>query len=194
MDSHTSYIQTELASYHISENQLAEEQKWIQAAQQDIRAFGKLYDFYYKRIFLFIFKRVENEDIAADITAQAFLKAMTNIQKFTFQGVPFSAWLYRIAFNEINMYYRSDKSQKTESIEKGQIAEMMEEEEEKISDELLKRLTEVMQKLPQDDMQLISLRFFEELSFKEVGEMLNITENNAKVRAYRILDRMKKMF
>lgn len=194
MDSHTSYIQTELASYHISENQLAEEQKWIQAAQQDIRAFGKLYDFYYKRIFLFIFKRVENEDIAADITAQAFLKAMTNIQKFTFQGVPFSAWLYRIAFNEINMYYRSDKSQKTESIDKGQIADMMEEEEEKISDELLKRLTEVMQKLPQDDMQLISLRFFEELSFKEVGEMLNITENNAKVRAYRILDRMKKMF
>lgn len=185
---------TDLASYHISENQLAEEQKWVLAAQQDIRAFGKLYDFYYKRIYLFIFKRVENDDLAADITAQAFLKAMTAIGKFSFQGVPFSAWLYRIALNEVNMHYRSDKSKMTESIEKGQIAGMMEENEEKMSDEMLKRLTEVMQKLPPNDMQLISLRFFEELSFKEVADIMEMTENNAKVRVYRILERMRKMF
>lgn len=181
-----------MASYHISEAQLKEERQWILAAQQDIRAFGKLYDFYYKRIFLFIFKRMADEDTAADITAQAFLKAMTNIQKFNFQGVPFSAWMYRIALNEVNMYYRQDKSQLHESAEKGQLAEILEETSENVNEDLLKQLAQALEQLSPEDMQLVSLRFFEELSFKEVADIVGITENNAKVKVYRILEKIKK--
>lgn len=183
-----------MASYHISEAQLKEEMQWILAAQQDISAFGKLYDFYYKRIFLFVFKRMSDEDIAADITAQAFLKAMTHIQKFNFQGVPFSAWMYRIALNEVNMYYRQDKSQLCESADSGQLAEILEEVEEVVSEDLLKQLAIALETLPPDDMQLLSLRFFEELSFKEIADIVGITENNAKVKVYRILEKMKKKF
>lgn len=194
-DPHSSlFTAKDLANYHISEQQIAEEQRWILAAQQDPRAFGKLYDFYYKRIFLFVFKRMEDEDKAADVTAQVFLKALTNLSKFSFQGVPFSAWLYRIALNEINMYFRADKSTLTESIEKTQIAEMLESEDGKVSDEQLQRLNQVLQKLSPDDMQLVSLRFFEEMSFKEVAEIVGITENNAKVKVYRILEKLRKWF
>lgn len=183
-----------MASYHISDTQIKEEKAWILAAQQDIRAFGKLYDFYYKRIFLFVFKRLADEATAADVTAQAFLKAMTNIQKYSFQGVPFSAWIYRIALNEVNMYYRQDKSQLYESAEKTQLAEILEETEEEVNEDLLKRLSQILEKMPHEDMQLISLRFFEELSFKEVADIIGITENNAKVRVYRLLEKIKKQF
>jgi RNA polymerase sigma-70 factor, ECF subfamily len=183
-----------LASYHITNAQLAEEQNWIAAAQKDPRAFGKIYEFYYKRIFLFIFKRVENEETAADVCSQVFLKAMTNIQKFSFQGVPFSAWLYRIALNEVNMHFRQNKGQPTESVEMSQLAEMIDEADENYSDETIKQLMEVLKKLPSEDMQLVSLRFFEQLSFKEVADIVGITENNAKVRVYRILEKLKKQF
>lgn len=181
-----------MTTYHISETQIKEEKQWILAAQQDIRAFGKLYDFYYKRIFLFIFKRMADEDTAADVTAQAFLKAMTNIQKFSFQGVPFSAWLYRIALNEVNMHYRQDKSQLHESAEKSQLADILEETDENVNEELLQQLAKSLETLSSEDMQLISLRFFEELSFKEVADIVGITENNAKVKVYRILEKIKK--
>ncbi len=180
------------SSYHISEAQLSTEKEWILAAQQDIHAFGKLYDFYYKRIFLFIYKRMADEDLAADITSQAFLKAMTNIQKFNFQGVPFSAWMYRIALNEVNMHYRQDKSQLHESAEKSQLADILEETEEKVDEDLLKHLAKALETLSTEDMQLVSLRFFEELSFKEVADIVGITENNAKVKVYRILEKIKK--
>ncbi len=183
-----------MASYHISDSQLAEEKKWIEASQKDPRAFGKLYHYYYNRIFLFVYKRVEEEDEAADIAAQTFLKALSNIGKYSFQGVPFAAWLYRIALNEVNMHYRKAKNRVIESIEKVQIAEMLEEPEALFSEEMLGRLSEVLKKLDKEDMQLISLRFFEGLPFKEAGEILGITENNAKVRTYRILERMKKQF
>ncbi|MBX7240542.1 MAG: sigma-70 family RNA polymerase sigma factor [Bacteroidia bacterium] len=183
-----------MASYHISESQLIKEQKWIEASQKDPGAFGEIYNFYYNRIFLFIFKRVEEEDEAVDITAQTFLKALTNIGKFSFQGVPFAAWLYRIALNEVNMYYRKDKSQLTESVGKVQIAEMLEETDAIVSEDMVKQLSTILQKLDPDDMQLISLRFFEGMPFKEVADILGITENNAKVKTYRILDKMKKQF
>ena len=183
-----------MASYHISESQLAQERRWVEAAKQDPKSFGGLYDFYYNRIYLFIFKRVETEDEAADITAQTFLKALTNIAKFSFQGVPFAAWLYRIALNEVNMYYRKDKSHLVESVEKVQLAEMIEEPNALFSDGMMKQLSAALQNLNPDDMQLISLRFFEGLPFKEAADVLGITENNAKVRTYRILERMKKQF
>ncbi len=183
-----------MASYHISESQLQKEQKWIEASQKDPKAFGELYHFYYNRIFLFIFKRVEEEDEAVDITAQTFLKALTNIGKFSFQGVPFAAWLYRIALNEVNMYYRKDKSHLTESVDKVQIAEMMEAPDALFSEEMLNQLSLILQKLSPDDMQLVSLRFFEGMPFKEVADIMGITENNAKVKTYRILEKMKKQF
>jgi RNA polymerase sigma-70 factor (ECF subfamily) len=178
--------------YHISESQLAEERQWIVAAQENPAHFGKLYNYYYKRIFLFVFKRVADEDTAADVTAQAFLKAMTNIKGYSFQGVPFSAWLYRIASNEVNMFYRSSKSAVTESIDRSQLAEIAEEVEEIFSEEMIGRLTTAMKRLPTDDLQLISLRFFEGLPFKDVADIVGITENNAKVKVYRILEKMKK--
>ena len=178
-------------NYHMTESQMADEARCIEKAKQDIQHFGTLYDRYYRRIFLFVYKRVDGEDIAGDLTQQCFLKAMQNLNKFVPQCVPFSAWLYRIAANEVNQYYRRQNARPTESADLAQLAEVLSESQQAYSEENVQRMLDLLKTLPEGDMQLISLRFFEEMSFREVGEICNITENNAKVKVYRILARLR---
>ena len=68
--------------------------------------FPELFKLYYKPIFGYIFRRTGNFDDTADIAADTFLKAFRHFDKFVYKGVPIKAWLYRIATNETNLYYR----------------------------------------------------------------------------------------
>ena len=164
----------------------------MQAAQKEPRRFGVLYEKYYRQIFVFIYKRVDDEEQTADICSQVFLKAMTNLPKYKFKGVPFSAWLYRIAVNEVNQFFRKSQNQRSISMEKAGLGDIMEEVEETDTEDNIKHMLKAMQFLSPDDVQMIELRYFEKLPFKEVAEIYSITENNAKVRMYRILGRLKK--
>ena len=121
------------------------------------------------------------------------LKAMVNLSKYQFKGVPFSAWLYRIAINEVNQHFRETRNQRSVSIESTNLAEMMEEVEVNHSDENIQLMLESLQELSPDEIQLIELRYFEKMPFKEVAVIYNITENNAKVKMYRLLMKMKKI-
>lgn len=185
----------------ISEGQMQQELQWIQAAKKDPRYFSRLYEKYYRQIFLFVFKRTGEEDICADIVSQVFLKAMVNLPRYTYRGVPFSAWLYRIASNEVNQHYRSQKSDRTISLERSQLDKVLggfADAGEVVGkggdeyEEQLKLLLETMTEMKPEEVELIELRFFEQRPFKEVAFILGITENNAKVKAYRILERLKK--
>ena len=68
----------------------------IEAAKRDATNFGPIYNKYYKQIFGYIYQRMEDKDVAFDVTSQVFLKALTNLHKYEFKGVPFASWLYRI--------------------------------------------------------------------------------------------------
>jgi RNA polymerase sigma-70 factor, ECF subfamily len=180
----------------LSENQLQQELRIVEAAQKDPRKFGVLYEKYYKQIFLFVFKRVGEEDQAGDITAQVFLKAMVSLPKYSYRGVPFSAWLYRIASNEVNQHFRNAKGDRTISIEKSHIDKVMGMVDEEKSSDLAEMYQEVMletlHEMKPDEIEAIELRFFEDRPFSEVGFILGITENNAKVKVYRIVERLRK--
>lgn len=181
----------------LNKEELLAELKLVEAAKANPSRFGILYERYFKQIFLFIIKRVEDEDICADITQQVFLKAMVNLKKYQFKGVPFSAWLYRIASNEVNMFFRANKNQRTITLEPESVFNMMEiaskgENQPQLRDHYETALIEVLDNLEDGDIQLVELRYFEKKSFAEVGFILGITENNAKVRAFRILKRLKK--
>lgn len=152
-----------------------------------------LYERYYRQIFLFVYKRVDEEENAADVTSQVFLKAMLNLEKYQFKGVPFSAWLYRIAINEVNQFFRETRNQRTVSIESEGLPMLMAEVEEPSNEAAVQRMLVVLQSLTPDEIQLVELRYFEKIPFREVAEIYNITENNAKVRLYRILEKMKKL-
>src|SRR4051812_22341421 len=105
-----------LNEYHKTNEELKNELLEIEAAKADPDKFGLLYDRYFKNIFVFVFRRTDNEELSADLTQHVFMKAMMNIKKYEFKGVPFSAWLFRIASNEVNMYFRKTNKERVVSL------------------------------------------------------------------------------
>lgn len=88
---------------------LKEEKELVKKAQKNPEAFAKLYDQYYSKIFSYILKRAADFEIAQDITSETFFKALKKLWQFRWRNIPFSAWLYRIANNEIANYFRKNK-------------------------------------------------------------------------------------
>jgi RNA polymerase sigma-70 factor (ECF subfamily) len=167
----------------------------ILKAKLDPKAFRPLYEKYYKKIFLFVLHRVPEKELSADITSQVFLKALLGLDKYQIRGLPFSSWLYRIAINECNSFFRKNKKERTVVLEDFHAGYLYEEMfGENVAEELKVRLPSILEKLKPAELQLIELRFLESRSFREVSEILNITETYAKVRTYRILGKMKKLF
>lgn len=181
-----------MSTLHKTKEDIESEILLIQKAQADPACFGPLYDSYYKPVFLFVYRRTDDEDLTADLTSQVFLKALTYLPRYQHKGLPFSAWLFRIAVNEINMFFRKHKNRRSLSIEDESLDRLAEEIGEGEQEEKITLLLTGIQQLALEDVQYIELRFFEDRSFKEIGDIMNITENNAKVRTYRILDKIKK--
>jgi len=176
----------------VSQNAIDQEWEDVKAAQKNAAAFRPLYERYYEQIFRFVYRRTAEEALTADICSQVFLKAMQKIKTYTFRGVPFSAWLYRIANNEITQHYRHAKKSRVVSIQEIQLEEMTDEIDNFDYEKQRNNLLNALNNLSESDMQIIELRFFEQHSFKEVGQILNITENNAKTRTYRALEKIKR--
>jgi RNA polymerase sigma-70 factor (ECF subfamily) len=170
----------------------ADEVKLIQAAQKNIQFFRDLYQRHYKAVFRFVYARSGNdEDLSADLTQQAFVKAMLNINRYEYRGVPFIAWLYRIALNEINLHYRNSKKARSVSIDEHTVKLFIEEIDDEFSEVKLEALKLTMSDQNEEVVQLIEMRYFEKRSFKELGEILGISESNAKVKVHRILKKLK---
>lgn len=178
-----------------TEQQLLIEEEVIRESKKDPQAFRSIYEKYYKRIFLFVLHRVGDKEQCADITSQVFLKAMVSLNSYQSRGLPFSSWLYRIAVNECNNFFRKNKRERLVVLEDSHVAYLYDEMfGETLQEELKARLPYIFEKLKPDELQLIELRFLENRAFKEVAEILDITETYAKVRTYRILEKMKKLF
>lgn len=181
--------------YTLSQQDIQDEWKQVQAAQANPARFRILYSKYYEPIFRFIYQRTADESMSADLTSQVFLKAMQNLHKYEFKGVPFSAWLFRIASNEIAQHFRKIKKNRVITLEENSTKDLEDEFEDKADLEInITILKEVIQDLKPAEVELLELRFFEKRPFKEVAEILDITENNAKVKVYRLLQKMKKRF
>ena len=184
----------------LSKEEIIAEWRIVEASKADPAHFGILYERYFRAIFLFIFRRVDEEAVTGDLTSEVFLKAMLNLAKIEYRGLPFKAWLYRIASNEVNLYFRNKAGERTVNFEKADIERMMAEStgDKLITEEQENILAEELQYLNEKDMQLIEMRFFEKIPFAEIAFILGLTENNAKVKLHRILaklgQRLKKKF
>lgn len=176
----------------VSSEEMHQEWLQIQEAQKDPARFRPLYNRYFEPIFRFILRRTADQDLTADLCSQVFLKAMQKLNGYQYKGVPFSAWLYRIASNEVAQYFREVQRNRVVSLEDTDLTNMIEEMEETDLEIHREQLIEVLDQLKEIDLQLIEMRFFEQRPFKEIAEILGITESNAKVKTYRILERMKR--
>jgi RNA polymerase sigma-70 factor (ECF subfamily) len=173
------------------------ESEVIALAKKKSKYFGVLYDRYFDQIFRFVFKRLGgNEDVAGDLTQQTFIKAMANLEKYEDRGFPFSSWLYRIAQNEVSMFFRQEKKNISVSIDENRLQDMAGEANLSghMSIEQQEMLVECVNGLKPEQQDLIELRFFQAMSFKEIAEIYDITEANAKMRTYRILEKLGKMW
>lgn len=169
------------------------EKKQIEDSKTDPQCFEPLYLKYHGRILKFVYNRVESFDDCKEITSIVFSKALLNLPKYEDKGFPFSSWLYRIAINEINLFYRQSKKRRVISLD-DRAAKNLAEESESVYKDLLVSLQKALLYLAEEELNLIELRYFEERPFSEVGEILEITENNAKVRTYRVLDKLKVIY
>ncbi len=92
------------------QKKLPKEQEIVKAAAKgDEQAFAALYDTYLDSIYRFIYLRVEDQQTAEDIAANVFLKAWEKLDNYQFRGIPFRAWLFRIARNAVIDHYRTRK-------------------------------------------------------------------------------------
>ncbi len=176
----------------VSKETMQEEWLEIQAAQKEPARFRPLYNRYYEPIFRYLYQRTIDEDLTADLCSQVFLKAMQRLGEYTFMGVPFSAWLYRIAANELAQHYRATQKKRVVGIDDANLSDMIEEMEEESPEWMRNLLVQALDGLKEHELDLIEMRFFEQRSFREIAELLDMTENNAKVKTYRILERLKK--
>ena len=176
-------------------NKRQEEEEQIKEACLNPEKFRVLYEFHFKSIFLFVLKRVGGKEQTADITSQVFLKAFVNLEKYRFTGAPFSSWLYRIAINECNEYFRRSHTEQQVLLNNTFAEELyVDMFNEDTLEELRAKLPYILEKLETEEFQLIELRFLEGMSFREVSEILDITESYARVRTYRVLDKLRKLF
>lgn len=178
--------------FHHTDQQLNEELSIIEAAKTDPERFAPLYDKYYKQIFNYVYQRMDSKDSAFDVTGQVFLKALTNLQKYQFKGVPFASWLYRIAHNEMMQMFRNQKNKRAINADVGDLRHLCEEKDEPFFEEYIPVIKNLILELSTDELNLVEMRFFEKRPFKEIAEILDITEVNAKVRMYRIIEKLKK--
>jgi RNA polymerase sigma-70 factor (ECF subfamily) len=181
---------------------LEQEKQLIENAKADIKAFGNLYDRYYSQIFGYVLRRTADVSLAQDITSEVFFKAMNNLREFQWRGIPFSAWLYRIATREIVSHYRKNSRWQFGNKEISDITDLSEPsaEDELIEAEaVLKRhqdflaLQRNITKLSVKYQEVITLRYFEHKQIKEITKILGKQEGTVKSLIHRGLGELRKL-
>jgi len=181
--------------FHQDDNRLLLEKSMILKSKENPENFGSLYRIYHESIFRYIYNRIGDLDLANDITSVVFMKALLNIKKYEYRGLPFSSWLFRIAKSELNQSFRNNKkTQRTISIDKIQLGQIMEDIVIDETDNNIKQLLKSLSRLNNNQVELIEMRYFEKRSYREIGQILDITENNAKVKTFRALSKLRKHF
>jgi RNA polymerase sigma-70 factor (ECF subfamily) len=181
-------------AYHQNALVLQEELTLIEKAKMNPQFFAPIYNKYYESIFRYIYKRVDEQEAAFDITSNVFVKALGALNKFEFRGVPFSSWLFRIAKSELYQSFRDKKASRTINIDMVTIVQIVDEFCDDHTEENRQKLMKSLTLLKDNELQLIEMRFFDKRSFREIGEILDLTENNAKVKTFRALVKLKKKF
>lgn len=174
----------------------------MRRAKTEPGAFGEIFDMHYDRIFAYALKRTGDVDIAADVAAETFAKALKSLGWYTWRGIPLSAWLYRIAANEIRMYIRKQKyapASLSALIDAG-----YEPEDEELVGErraIEARLSSVQEErsalealstLSNGEQDLIALRYFQGLKTREIADILKRPEGTVRSMLSRTLGELRK--
>lgn len=181
-------------------NIIDSERELVEKAKSDSASFGILFDRYYDSVYRYTLYRTANITAAEELTSETFYKALNKLWTFKWRGIPFSAWLIRIASNEVKMYFRKSKSFKGISLDETDkaVSENLASTEEIKNTELsfsqnllFKQLHNSLAELKIIYQEVIILKYFEEKSIKEIAEILGKSEGTVKSLIHRGLNKLK---
>jgi len=161
----------------------------VALAKEDKAAFGELYERYLGKIYSYVYYRTGNVHDAEDLTAKVFFRAMSHISNYVEKGVPFQAWLYRIAHNLVANWHRDQGRRKIIALDEYVVHSLKSEAPDRLTEELEEQnqLLEAARCLPEDRQQLLLLKFVEQMSNAEIGEIMGRTEGAIKSLYHRTL-------
>jgi RNA polymerase sigma-70 factor (ECF subfamily) len=174
--------------------ELKHEESLILAAKRgDEQALGTLYDAYVDRIYRYIFYRVDNAEVARDLTADVFLRVVEGLPNYEYRSVPFVAWLYRIAHARVVDHFRqASKAQEQEAIENIELSA-----EDDMDSSLMKayhqeKVHAAIKQLTPEQQQVVLLRFVEGYNLQKTAEALGKTIGAIKLMQHRALRTLSK--
>ncbi|MBI3287747.1 MAG: sigma-70 family RNA polymerase sigma factor [Chloroflexi bacterium] len=177
-----------------SQPEAESEEVLVERAKRDPEAFGILYQKYVDRIYQYIYYRTGDPHEAEDLTARTFFRALGNIGRYTQRGVPFSAWLYRIAHNLVANWHRDRQHRQVVALEEivlrehsGNPGESHLEQRER--EEALRR---AIARLSAERQQLLILKFAEGLPNTQVGQIMGRSEGAIKSLYHRTLEALRR--
>ncbi|MCS6908177.1 MAG: sigma-70 family RNA polymerase sigma factor [Anaerolineales bacterium] len=173
-----------------------EEQLLSLAASGDKEAFGRLYQKYVGRIYNYVYFRTGSQADAEDLTARVFMRAMRHIRNYRDLGLPFSAWLYRIAHNLVANWHRDNGRRREIPLDNVFLppSSVKHPESEILKREEAEKLLRIIRKLPPERQQLIILKFVEGLSNMEIGQIMGKSEGAIKSLYHRTLLALRKEY
>ncbi|PIR96292.1 MAG: hypothetical protein COT92_01825 [Candidatus Doudnabacteria bacterium CG10_big_fil_rev_8_21_14_0_10_42_18] len=167
-----------------------DEQNAVRDCQKgEYQAFGILYDAYIKKIYGFVFYRIRHKEIAEDLTSIIFTKALENMGSFNLSKAGFSTWLYRIARNTIIDHYRTNKP--TDDLTAAYDVSSAQNVEKEVDARVnLEKVQKYLAALPEETRDVVTMRVWDGLSYKEISEILGKSEGSIKISFSRTLQKM----
>ena len=162
-----------------------DERLLIEAAQHDPRRFAELFQLHGNRVYAYIARRVRDRGDAEDLTSEVFHQALRNLKRYEYRGVPFSAWLFKIAANAIAQWGRDHARAKEAPLEDAA---------EPVTDEDAERravLFDLLRTLPADQQRVVRLRYAEQKSMREIAGEMDRSEAAVKQLHYRALENLR---
>lgn len=161
----------------------------IARARQDARAFGELYEMYVGRIYNYIYHRTGNMEDAEDLTSRTFHQALAHIRRYKDQGLPLSAWLYRIAHNLVANWHRDRARRKNVPLDELILASRRRSNPDHVSEaeEEVETLRQLISRLNEDRQELLALKFLDGLSNAEIAHIMGRSEGAIKSLYHRTL-------
>jgi RNA polymerase sigma-70 factor (ECF subfamily) len=171
-----------------------EENIVLKAQRQDTEAFTQLYDAYFDKIYRYVAVRIRNEMEAEDIAQQVFMKMLQSISSYQCKGVPFSAWLYRIAHNQVIDFLRQQNKKATVDIEGMPLPDTGDDPQSIIEQQFdIEHLKQSMKKLTPSQQEVLSLRFTGDLSIAECAQIMGKSEGAIKALQHSAVQALKRV-
>lgn len=170
-----------------------EERELVERAKEDPDAFGALYDRYFPQIYRFAFSKVRDQSLAEDVTSEVFFKALKNIKRYTYEGHPFSSWLYQITVNQVADHYRGPVGKEVDLEETAS----MPSSEPSVLDEVVRRersrqVWSLIDRLPVQQRTAMILKFGEDRKIDDIAVIMGKSSGAVKLLLHRGVERLRR--